>query len=112
MDRTEQLRQQLETARGLVKAYFETDDCPWEQRFHQEQHACRHCADGFVCEWLFEHDTPPDLAAYTPAQLRNALVFAAGYLEGRMTQGDHKTGICPCATCSWVRQARDLVESP
>lgn len=109
MDRKDQLQQKLTEARGLVKAYFEVDECPWEKRFHQDQQRCRECADGFVCEWLFVQDPAPDLAAYDRPQLRDALIFAVGYLEEQMRQADHPAA-CPCATCAWVRDSYPLIE--
>jgi hypothetical protein len=104
-----QLETSLEAARTLVKAYFEADDCPWEKRFHIEQQKCRQCADADVCEWLLQHDPRPDLSACPAGQMRNALTFAVGYLEGQMHQADHETDDCPCAVCVWVRATHALL---
>jgi hypothetical protein len=104
-----QLETSLETARALVKAYFEVENCPWEKRFHIEQQECRECADGHICEWLFQQDPAPDLSTRSPQQLREVLVFAVGFLEGQMHQADHDTDECPCAICVWVRETQSLL---
>jgi len=104
-----QLETSLVTARALVKAYFEVEDCPWEKRFHIDQQQCQDCEDRYVCEWLFQQDPAPDLSICSPEQLRNVLTFAAGYLEGEMRQADHETADCPCTTCAWVRETHTLL---
>lgn len=98
----------LEAARGMVRSYFEAPDCPWEQRFHQDQRSCRECAQSYVCEWLFEQDPTVDLSNASAEQLREALSFAEGYLEGRMLEAGHQPADCPCAICSWVREVDPL----
>ena len=104
-----QLESGLETARALVKAYFEVEDCPWEKRFHIDQQQCRECADAYVCEWLFQQDPAPDLSLRSPEQLRDVLAFAVGYLEGQMLKADHETNACRCAICVWVRETQPLL---
>jgi hypothetical protein len=104
-----QLEAGLESARTLVKAYFEVEDCPWEKRYHVDQPRCRECVDGYVCEWLFRQDPPPDLSLCPPEQLRDVLSFAVSYLEGRMFQADHEADDCPCAICVWVRETHRLL---
>ena len=104
-----QLETRLETARVLVKAYFEVEDCHWEKRFHAEQQECRECAERYVCEWLFQQDPAPDLSLCSPEQLCKVLIFAAGYLKGHMLRADHRTDDCPCATCVWVRETHSLL---
>jgi hypothetical protein len=104
-----QLETSLETARAMVQAYFEVNDCVWEKRFHVEQQQCRSCADGYVCEWLFQQDPAPDLSIYSAEQLHDVLSFAVDYLESQMHQADHETEDCPCATCVWVRETQALL---
>jgi hypothetical protein len=110
MDSRDRLLQELHTARGLVRAYFETPDCRWEGRFHHDQADCRQCADVGVCEWLFEQDPAPDVSALSQRQICDVLSFAAGYLDGRMVEAGHDTDQCGCATCSWVRGSLALIQ--
>ena len=104
-----QLEAGLETARALVKAYFEVESCPFEKRYHIDQQKCRECADGHVCEWLFQQDPAPDLSLCSHEQLRGVLSFAASYLESQMFQADHETDDCSCAVCVWVRETHGLL---
>jgi len=104
-----QVEAHLETARAMVKSYFEVEDCSWEKRFHIDRQKCRNCANGYVCEWLFQHDPAPDLSICYPEQLRDVLTFAVGYLEGQMLQADHDTNDCHCAICVWVRETQLLL---
>ena len=104
-----QLATSLETARALVKAYFEVEDCPWDKRFHIDQQRCQECADSYVCEWLFQQDPAPDLSTCSPEQLHDVLTFAVGYLEGQMHQADHEIDECPCAICVWVRENQPML---
>ena len=110
MDSRQRLTEKLAAAPDLVKAYFEIPECRWEGRFHQDREACRNCADTVVCEWLFARDPAPDLSALSRAQVRDALSFAAGYLEGRMTEAGHETEQCACAICCWVRDSLVLIQ--
>lgn len=103
------LETSLKTARAMVKAYFEVEDCRWDKRFHVEQQECRQCAERYVCEWLFQQDPAPDLSTYSPEQLCKVLNFAAGYLEGHMLRADHEIDDCTCATCTWVRETHSLL---
>lgn len=103
-DSADPLKQQLEVARGLIRAYFEAPDCSWERRFHDDQQACRQCGDIHVCQWLFEQDPAPDLSSFPEERILDALHFAAGYLEGRMLEAGHEASQCTCATCVWVRE--------
>lgn len=109
MQNRAQLETTLETARALVKAYFEVEECPWEKRFHIDQQRCRKCADSPVCEWLFQHDPAPDLSLCSLEQLCDVLAFAVEYLEAEMFQADHETEDCPCATCVWLRETHSLL---
>ena len=103
------LETSLETARALVKAYFEVEDCQWEQRFHVEQQECRECAEQYVCEWLFQQDPAPDISNCSSEQICKVLTFAVGYLEGHMLRADHEIDECPCATCVWIRKIHSLL---
>ena len=102
------LETSLKTARALVKAYFEIEDCHWEKRFHTEQQECKGCAERYVCEWLFQQDPAPDLSICPPEQLRKVLTFAAGYMKGHMLRAGHEDN-CPCGTCVWVRETHSLL---
>lgn len=105
------LETSLETARTLVKTYFEVEGCQWEKRFYAERQECRGCADRHVCEWLFHQDTAVDLSSASPEQLRDVLAFAADYLQGQMLKADHEIFDCLCASCAWVRETDALLRT-
>ena len=110
VDNSGRLIEQLGQARQMIRAYFEAPDCEWERRFHDDQQACLQCGDTHVCEWLYQQDPAPDFSTYSDEQLRSALQFAVGYLDGRMIEAGHTPMRCHCASCQWVRDAYGLLQ--
>ncbi|MCH6549310.1 MAG: hypothetical protein IH812_05725 [Proteobacteria bacterium] len=93
--------------RQIAMATVDLSECPHSGVFRTLDATCRQCAKNHECDWLNSTDEFNGLAEKEMEYLYCALIFGIDFVGGQNGLAKHDGKDCSCASCKWVRDARD-----
>ena len=94
--------------RMVLLADLNTDECPDQLNFNPIGDECRVCDRSTECHWLTSNDEFKVLAQAPMNSLYESLQFCIDYVDAQCAREKHNVRRCPCESCRWVRNARQL----
>ena len=97
--------------RQLVRDGLDFEVCRHHGQFNSADPECLICDDGPECKWLYDTDEFAALTERPLDQLVSALEFALLSVTTHNMRWKHKSELCNCEACNWLRGAQDLYDA-
>ncbi|UCE89466.1 MAG: hypothetical protein JSW10_01075 [Pseudomonadota bacterium] len=101
----------LSYPRQLVRDGLDFEVCRHNGQFDSTDPDCLLCDDGPECRWLYDTDEFAALTQRPLNQLVGALEFAILSVTTHNMRWKHKSELCNCEGCNWLREAQELYDT-
>ncbi len=105
----ERLIQSLVYPRYFVQNHMEIHDCVHSGLYAPNDLRCRECDQREECKWIFSNEEFAAFQEKPIEALLAALEFALDFVDAHIEGPGHKGQRCHCTTCSWLRDAQQLL---
>lgn len=95
--------------REFVHSNLRLEDCPHNGMYDDADARCLTCDDRYECGWLYDNDEFVTLEQKSVKQLVEALEFALDLVTAEASRWEHDSEHCHCEICTWMREARELL---
>ena len=95
--------------RMLALEAIDAKDCPHDIRYQSGESECAECGHGELCEWLTAQEPFAELTAKPERRLAESLRYAVDYVKARNHRAGPSARACTCASCQWLRDARQVL---
>lgn len=93
----------------LIQADVTSDECRHQGNFCLSDPDCKDCGSADECAWLCDHDSASLLERRSTPALVAALEYCMEYVGVRVALWGHTPEDCVCESCSWLRNAEQLM---